>query len=90
MVLSTQGIDDMSIKYFVEAGVIAVRRVDRKDMRRLAKATGASLCLSMSTLEGEEEFQSAWLGECSEVAEEVIGDWDSLFFKVNKDEFEEE
>lgn len=82
VVLSTQGIDDMALKYFVEANAIAVRRIDRKDMRRIARATGATMCLTMATLDGDEEFQSSWLGECNEVVEDKVGDWDFLFFKV--------
>ncbi|MCI03595.1 T-complex protein 1 subunit alpha-like, partial [Trifolium medium] len=33
----------MALKYFVEAGAIAVRRVRKEDMRHVAKATGATL-----------------------------------------------
>ena len=33
VVLTTKGIDDMSLKYFVEAGVIGCRRVSKEDMR---------------------------------------------------------
>lgn len=33
VVLTTKGIDDMSLKYFVEAGVIACRRVPKEDLR---------------------------------------------------------
>lgn len=33
VVLTTKGIDDMSLKYFVEAGAIAVRRVPKDDLR---------------------------------------------------------
>lgn len=34
----------------------------------------------MSTNEGDEEFQSSWLGECNEVYEKNIGDNDFIFF----------
>ena len=34
VILTTKGIDDMSLKYFVEAGAIAVRRVPKDDLRR--------------------------------------------------------
>lgn len=37
---NNQGIDDMCMKYFVEAGAMAVRRVKKEDMRHIAKATG--------------------------------------------------
>ncbi|CDJ55995.1 TCP-1/cpn60 family chaperonin, putative [Eimeria maxima] len=42
VIITTQGIDDMCLKYFVEAGALAVRRVSKKDLRRIAKATGVS------------------------------------------------
>ncbi|KAL8452975.1 hypothetical protein Emag_002061 [Eimeria magna] len=40
VIVTTQGIDDMCLKYFVEAGALAIRRVSKKDIRRIAKATG--------------------------------------------------
>jgi hypothetical protein len=42
VILTTKGIDDMALKYFVEANAIAVRRVGKEDMRHIAKATGAT------------------------------------------------
>jgi T-complex protein 1 subunit alpha len=33
VVLTTKGIDDMCLKYFVEAGVLAVRRVPKDDLK---------------------------------------------------------
>ena len=33
VILTTKGIDDMSLKYFVEAGAIACRRVPKEDLR---------------------------------------------------------
>lgn len=45
VVLTTGGIDDMCLKYFVEIGAMAVRRVLKKDLKRIAKATGGKeLC----------------------------------------------
>lgn len=32
--------DDIAQKYLVENGVIGLRRVDKTDLRKLAKATG--------------------------------------------------
>jgi T-complex protein 1 subunit alpha len=40
VVLTTKGIDDLSLKYFVEAGAMAVRRCSKDDLRQIAKATG--------------------------------------------------
>merc|ERR1719383_1137272 len=36
VVLTTKGIDDMSLKYFVERGALACRRVSKEDMKRIA------------------------------------------------------
>jgi len=36
VVLCSRSIDDFALKYFVEAGVIAVRRVNKADLRRIA------------------------------------------------------
>lgn len=33
VVLTTKGIDDLSLKYFVEAGALACRRVTKEDLR---------------------------------------------------------
>ena len=52
VVLCSKGIDDMALKYFVEAGAIACRRVNRDDLRRIAKATGAQVMLSLSDMDG--------------------------------------
>ena len=40
VVLTTGGIDDLCLKYFVEAGAMAVRRCKKVDLKRIAKATG--------------------------------------------------
>lgn len=40
VVLTTGGIDDMCLKYFVDSGAMAVRRVLKRDLKRIAKATG--------------------------------------------------
>jgi len=34
------GIDDLCLKYFVEAGAMAVRRCKKVDLKRIAKCTG--------------------------------------------------
>jgi T-complex protein 1 subunit alpha len=33
VILTTKGIDDMALKYFVEAGALAVRRVPKDDLK---------------------------------------------------------
>merc|ERR1711957_519828 len=81
VLMTTKGIDDMSIKYLVEAGIMAVRRVDKKDMRRIAKCTGAQMLLTLATLDGDEAFDEAYLGKAEEVCEQRVGDNDFVFIK---------
>lgn len=74
VVLTTQGIDDMCLKYFLEAGAMAVRRVAKEDMKRIARATGATTVLTLSNMEGEESFDASMLGYAEEVVQERICD----------------
>jgi len=43
VILCSGGIDDLCLKYFVEAGAIAVRRCKKEDLKRIARATGGLL-----------------------------------------------
>uniref|UniRef100_A0A7S0MW52 T-complex protein 1 subunit alpha n=1 Tax=Pyramimonas obovata TaxID=1411642 RepID=A0A7S0MW52_9CHLO len=76
VVLTTKGIDDMALKYFVDAGVIACRRVPKEDIRRIAKATGGRMITSLGDMEGNESYDAALLGTAGFVAEERVGDDD--------------
>merc|ERR1712151_54384 len=58
-----------------------VRRVDKKDMRRIAKCTGAQMLLTMATMEGDEAFEASYLGTAEEVVEQRVGDNDFIFIK---------
>merc|ERR1712179_797969 len=53
VILTTGGIDDLCLKYFVEAGAMAVRRCKKQDLKRIAKATGATFVTSLANVEGE-------------------------------------
>ncbi|GMH33391.1 hypothetical protein BSKO_01225 [Bryopsis sp. KO-2023] len=81
VILTSKGIDDMSLKYFVESEAIAVRRVPKDDLKRIARATGASVMLNFGDMEGQESFDPSWLGTADEVAEERVADDDILIFK---------
>ncbi|KAI0559608.1 TCP-1/cpn60 chaperonin [Gracilaria domingensis] len=81
VVLTTKGIDDAALKYFVEAGAIAVRRVSERDLDRIAKATGATVQVAMADLGGEESFDHSLLGYADEVYEERIRDDNILIMK---------
>ena len=44
------------------------------DLKRIAKATGATMVSSLSNLEGDETFEPAWLGHAESFAQERISD----------------
>jgi len=81
VVLCSRGIDDFALKYFVEAGVIAIRRVKKGDLRRIANNTGAKVVVSLADIEGEESFEVENLGTCERVYEKRVGDWEYMFFE---------
>lgn len=84
VVLTTKGIDDLCLKEFVECGAIAVRRCKKEDLRRIARATGATLVSNLSNLEGEEVFESSYLGHAEEVVQTRISDDECILVKGTK------
>lgn len=84
VILTTGGIDDLCLKYFVEAGAMAVRRCKKVDLKRIAKATGATFMTTMTNLEGEETFDASQLGDAAEVVQERISDDELLLIKGPK------
>ena len=78
VILTTKGIDDMCLKYFVEAGAIACRRVPKDDMRRIARMTGATIVSTLADVEGDESFDPQCLGCASRVYEDSISDSDMM------------
>ena len=84
VVLTTGGIDDMCSKYMVEAGVMGIRRVAKPDLKKIAKSSGAQLLSTLSNLDGEESFESAFLGEAEEISVDRVGDNECIFFKKFK------
>lgn len=84
VIFTTKGIDDMSLKYFVEAGAIACRRVPKEDLRRIAKCTGATVVSTLADMEGEETFDASNLGQAESVAEERVCDDDIIMVKGAK------
>lgn len=81
VVLTTKGIDDICLKYFVEAKVMGVRRVTKEDMRMIARTTGATVCLTLANMEGEESFPVEMLGSAKEVSQEWISDREMIFIR---------
>lgn len=84
VILCTGGIDDLCLKYFVESGAMAVRRVKKSDLKRIAKATGAAYLTSLTNLDGEETFEPSHLGEAGEVSQEFICDDELILIKNPK------
>lgn len=84
VVLTTKGIDDLCLKEFVEVGAIAVRRCKKEDLRRIARATGATLVGNLANLEGEETFESSYLGYAAEVVQTRISDDECILVKGTK------
>lgn len=84
VVLTTGGIDDMCLKYFVEKNAMAVRRCKKGDLKRIAKATGATLLSTLANLEGEESFEAASLGYAEDVMQERICDDELIFIRNPK------
>merc|ERR1719320_799747 len=84
VILTTGGIDDLCLKYFVEAGAMAVRRCKKADLKRIAKATGAAFVTSLANVEGEESFEATMLGEAAEVVQERISDDELILIKGTK------
>lgn len=80
VILTTKGIDDLCMKYFVEAGALCARRCNKDDLKRLAKATGGKVVTTMADMEGEESFDADSLGQCTSVREVRVGDGEMLHF----------
>lgn len=81
VILTTKGIDDLCLKYFVESGCMGVRRCKKEDLRRIAKATGGQVVLTLADMDGEESFDASSLGEAAEVSEERVGDGELIYIK---------
>lgn len=79
VILTTKGVDDMCMKYFVEAGAICARRCDKDDLKRLAKATGGHVVTTMADMEGDESFDVENLGTCEAFREVRVGDGEMLY-----------
>ncbi|PYH66811.1 chaperonin-containing T-complex alpha subunit TCP1 [Aspergillus vadensis CBS 113365] len=84
VVFTTKGIDDMVLKLFVEKGAMAVRRCKKEDLRRIARATGATLINTLSDLNGDEKFEASYLGHAEEVVQERISDDECILVKGTK------
>lgn len=82
VIFTTKGIDDAALKLFVDAGVIAVRRCKKSDLRHIAKACGGSLVSSLGdAVSGEEVVDPRDFGEADTVEETRVGDGELIYVK---------
>ncbi|KAF2723866.1 putative t-complex protein 1 alpha subunit [Polychaeton citri CBS 116435] len=83
-IFTTKGIDDMCLKHFIEKNAMAVRRCKKEDLRRIAKATGATMVSTLADLNGDEVFDPKNLGTAEEVVQERISDDECILVKGTK------
>lgn len=67
VVFCQKGIDDMAQHYLAKAGVMAVRRVKKSDMEKLARASGASVITNI------DEITESDLGYANQAEEKKVG-----------------
>jgi len=54
--------DDIASKYLVKNKIMGLRRVDSGDLKRLARATGATILTTLANSDGTESFDAENLG----------------------------
>jgi T-complex protein 1 subunit alpha len=85
VIFTTKGIDDLCLKHFIEKGAMAVRRCKKEDLRRIEKATGATMISSLADINtGDEVFDPKALGHAEEVVQERISDDECILVKGPK------
>jgi thermosome len=75
VILSQKGIDDLAQHFLAKKGVLAVRRIKKSDMEKLAMATGAKIVTRIEGIEDDD------LGEADIVEERKIADDDYVFIE---------
>lgn len=63
---------------------MAVRRVSKDDMKRIARATGATMALTLSNMEGDETFDVNMLGYAERVVQERVSDDEFIIIQKPK------
>jgi len=79
VVLTTGGIDEIAQQYLINKGVMGIRRVEKKQLRRIAKLTGGKLITSFSNLDGDDVIDQSSLGAAETVEEKRVGDRNVTF-----------
>ena len=78
VVITQKGIDDVAQHFLAKKGILAVRRVKRSDIEKLAKATGAKIVTSIRDLKPES------LGYADLVEERKVGNDKMVFVEGAK------
>ncbi|MFB6470553.1 MAG: thermosome subunit alpha [Vulcanisaeta sp. AZ3] len=73
VVITQKGIDEVAQHYLAKKGIMAVRRVKRSDIEKLAKATGAKIVTSIKDMKPED------LGTAGLVEERKVGEEKMVF-----------
>ena len=81
VIFTTKAMDDVASKYLVEKGIMGLRRVEKSDLKRIARATGATVITTLANNDGTESFDESNLGKADTVYEENLGDIDYIFVK---------
>jgi len=79
VVIAQKGIDDVAQHFLAKEGILAVRRVKKSDMEKLARATGARIVTSIEDLSPKD------LGEAELVEERKVADEKMVFIEGCKD-----
>jgi chaperonin GroEL (HSP60 family) len=77
--LCQKGIDDTTQSFLAKEGILAVRRIKKSDMEKLARATGGKIVTNL------DDLKAADLGKAGLVEERKIGDDKMVFIQECKD-----
>ncbi len=66
VLLCQKGIDDLAQHYLAREGILAIRRVKKSDMKKLARATGGNIVNNLKDLSSDD------LGTANKVSEKLI------------------
>ena len=78
VVITQKGIDEVAQHFLAKKGILAVRRVKRSDIEKIARATGAKIVTNIDDLTEED------LGEAELVEEKKVGEDKMIFIEGAK------
>ena len=81
VIFTTMAIDDCASKYLVTRGIMGLRRVDKHQLRKIAKATGATVVKTLANNDGTESFDPEMAGKAQACYETNLGDNDFIFLE---------